>query len=508
MNCVGHQSPGLWRAPEDRSAQLQRPRLLDRAGPLLGARPLRRHLPRRRARRLRRLRRLARRGRCAPARRCRSTTRCCWCRRWRPSPSTSASASPPTRPSSTRTRSPAACRRSTTSPTAASAGTSSPATSTARARNMGATTSSPHDAALRPSPTSTSRSPTSCGRARWEDDAVVRRPRTRACSPTRQGPPHRATTARYFRVPGHPPLRAVAAAHARALPGRRLEPRPRLSPPARRGDLRRRADQGVPARATVADIRERALARRPRPATIADLHLLDGHHRRRRRGRARRKHADDTCRYVDAEGSPGAVSGWMGATSPASTSTSPLGDITTNATSMSAVQAADDGRLDAARLRPSAAAIGGLGAARASAPAREVADELQALGRGDRRRRLQPHLRRHARHFADVVEHVVPELQRARRLQDGVRARDAARQAARSRFPTPDPRTQRGPDPQRLTRTSTTCPARARVGAGLDRKDDAPPAAGTYPSGALTPPERGWRFDPSPGSRTRAQHGP
>ena len=61
MNCVGHQSQGLWRHPRDRSSGVHVDRALGRAGPDAGARLLRRAVPGRRPRRLRRVRRRRRR---------------------------------------------------------------------------------------------------------------------------------------------------------------------------------------------------------------------------------------------------------------------------------------------------------------------------------------------------------------------------------------------------------------------------------------------------------------
>ena len=55
MNCVAHQSPGLWTHPRDRTAEYNRlPYWIDLAK-TLAARPVRRPVSRRRARRLRRL---------------------------------------------------------------------------------------------------------------------------------------------------------------------------------------------------------------------------------------------------------------------------------------------------------------------------------------------------------------------------------------------------------------------------------------------------------------------
>ena len=57
MNCVAHQSPGLWRHPRDRSRNYKRLGYWIDLAHIVGARPVRRPVPRRRARRLRRVRR-------------------------------------------------------------------------------------------------------------------------------------------------------------------------------------------------------------------------------------------------------------------------------------------------------------------------------------------------------------------------------------------------------------------------------------------------------------------
>ena len=67
MNCVGHQSPGLWRHPRDRSRDYTDLDYWTDLAQHAGARAVRRRVPRRRARRLRRVRRRRRTRRCAQA---------------------------------------------------------------------------------------------------------------------------------------------------------------------------------------------------------------------------------------------------------------------------------------------------------------------------------------------------------------------------------------------------------------------------------------------------------
>ena len=112
MNCVAHQSPGLWRHPDqagrykDLGYWTDLAKVLEKGNfdglfiaDVLGTYDVYGG---------------TNEARSPPARRSRSTTRCCSSRRWPRSPRTSASASPPARPTSTRTRSPAGCPRSTT----------------------------------------------------------------------------------------------------------------------------------------------------------------------------------------------------------------------------------------------------------------------------------------------------------------------------------------------------------------------------------------------------------
>ena len=78
-------------------------------------------------------------------------------------------------------------------------------------------------------PRNTWRWSTSSGKASWEDDAVLRDKAARRLSPI---PPKCARPSRRQVLPDrrHPSLRAVAAAHAGALSGRRLGPRAATSP--------------------------------------------------------------------------------------------------------------------------------------------------------------------------------------------------------------------------------------------------------------------------------------
>ena len=200
MNCVAHQSSGMWRHPDDRSGDYKDLELLDRPGPAARARHLRR----------------------------RSSSPTC------SAPTTSTAA--PTRPRSAtaprcpvndpmllvsamaaghraprlrrhrrhRLRAPVPVRpphvaRSTTSPRAASAGTSSPATCPPPPATWATTTSSSTTSATT-TPTSTSRCSTSCGRARGRTtrSSATASP---ASSPTRPRCTRSATTARTSRCP-------------------------------------------------------------------------------------------------------------------------------------------------------------------------------------------------------------------------------------------------------------------------------------------------------------------
>ena len=67
----------------------------------------------------------------------------------------------------------------------------------------------------------------------WEDDAVLRDRGRGIFARAGEGPSHRPSRRELPRR-RDPPVRAVAAAHARAVSGRRLRPRPRIRRPPRR----------------------------------------------------------------------------------------------------------------------------------------------------------------------------------------------------------------------------------------------------------------------------------
>ena len=119
----------------------------------------------------------------------------------------------------------------------------------------------------------------------WEDDAVRRRPGRQASTPTRPRSTRSTTSASTTDVVGPAPVRALAAAHPAAVPGRLVRAAAASSPPAtprRSSSARRRARTG--AAAQIADIRARAVRQRP-PA--AGHPVLPGPdlHRRQHRGR-------------------------------------------------------------------------------------------------------------------------------------------------------------------------------------------------------------------------------
>ena len=435
MNCVAHQSPGHVAAPDDQSWRYKDLTLLDRARQAARARRVRRHLHRRRARHLRRLRR-QRRGR-DPARRAGAGQRPAAAgpgdgrghraprlRRHRrdrlrapvPVRAPHVDARPPhqgPRRLEHRHRLPARA------PPATWATTTSSSTTTATT-----------------SPTSTSRCSTSCGRAPGRT--------TPSCATARRGvftDPAKVHdighTGKHFTRAGHPPLRAVAAAHAGDLPGRRVAARHRASP---RRTPRRSSSPRPPRRScasTVANIRD-ALEAAGRDRYSAKIYtLLDDHHRRDRREGAAPS-TTSTCRYASDEGALVFMSGWMGID---------LSQLRPRRAGRQRRRATPSSRRSRTSSRPTTTAASGpcatspsgarsAASARASsAPASEVADQLQEWVDGDRRRRLQPRLRDHAGHLRGRRRARRPGAARARRLPVGLRAGHAAQQAARPRRP-------------------------------------------------------------------------
>ena len=224
------------------------------------------------------------------------------------------------------------------------------------------------------------------------------RPRVAACSPTRARST-RSTTRAVLHGARHPSLRAVAAAHAGDLPGRRVHRAAAVRRRARRGDLRRRPDQGE-LKATVARHPRRARGGRPRPddAKIYTLLtvIID-----ETDAKAQAKHDEylDATRPTRARSSLG--SGWMGI------DLSPVRPRRADRQREDATRCSrpsrpsrrpndEGGEWTGARHRPPGCGIGGLGpviVGSGAAGRRRAA----GVGRGDRRRRLQPRLRHHAR---------------------------------------------------------------------------------------------------------------
>ena len=112
----------------------------------------------------------------------------------------------------------------------------------------------------------------------WEDDAVLPRPRAPHLHRSREGasdPPRGPL----FQGPRHPPLRALAATHAGALSGGRFVARAQLRRRACRMRLHRDAVEGRSQEVRRRDPRKRR-SRRPRSAERPHLQSADGDRRR------------------------------------------------------------------------------------------------------------------------------------------------------------------------------------------------------------------------------------
>ena len=127
---------------------------------------------------------------------------------------------------------------------------------------------------------------------------------------------------------------------------------------------------------------------------------------------AHAKHAD-YLQYADVEGALALVSGWMGEDLSTHDLDTPLGEITSNAIHTYAAAYSglrDDGRPWTVRDLGRMAAIGGLGLLSVGSGT-EVADELQALVEETDVDGFNLTYVVTPGSFADVIEHVVPELQ-------------------------------------------------------------------------------------------------
>ena len=279
MNCVGHQSPGLW-APSARSILANtRISTTGGSGQDAGARHFRRHLHRRRDRLLRRLQGQQLPRASSRRRRCRSTIRCSSSRRspWRPSTSASAITA------STSFEHPYTFARRLSTADHLTKGRVGWNIVTSYlesgANNIGQGGLRRHDnrydvadeylevlyKLLEGS---------------WEEGAVVRDREQRHLHRSRQGPRDRPQ-GQILQGARLSSLRAVAAAHAGALPGRRVGPG-KTSPPSTpnaSSSPRRPRRCSRPTSPTCA-------ARRPRPAAIRARSLIYNlDHRDRRRDR-------------------------------------------------------------------------------------------------------------------------------------------------------------------------------------------------------------------------------
>ena len=267
MNCVSHITHGLW-VPDDTrqldynelDSWIELAQLLEHGG-------FDAHLPRRRRRRLRRLPRRPGRPRSPRACRSRSTTRSLLIPAMARAPSTSASPSPARCSGAPVHLRPPALDARPPDQGPGRAGTSSPPTCRTR-RATSASAACPPTTSATSAPTSTSTCSTSCGRARWEDDAVVADRergvyadpskvhdidhvgRASTASPARtSSEPSPQRTPVLFQAGSSTAGREFAARHAEASSSSRSHARP-----ARRADRRRARPRGAPSAAQPEDI--------------------------------------------------------------------------------------------------------------------------------------------------------------------------------------------------------------------------------------------------------------
>ena len=251
----------------------------------------------------------------------------------------------------------------------------------------------------------------------WDDDAVgTEHGRAMYADPSKVHPiGHEGS---YFRVPGihlcepspqRTPVLYQAGASNRGRTVRGRE---------RRGRVRRGARTRDELRETVADIRARTVAAGRDPY---DIKILNGHVviTGATEEAARARH-DDFRRYIDPEGALALWSGWLGYDLGKFDLDDPV-KLMENQYMQSAVEMFASGDMtlrdfvDARALTPEGPATIGSPDAGRGRPAE--------LGRGDRRRRLQPRERDHAGHLRRLHRARRARAAAARRVQDRVRRR-------------------------------------------------------------------------------------
>ena len=329
------------------------------------------------------------------------------------------------------------------------------------------------------SPTSTSRSSTSSGRARWEDDAVVRdRERGVFTDPGkvhRDRPRRRATSGSpgiHLSEPS--PQRTPVLYQAGAV-----RPRADLRRRARRGGLHGRADRPRSCAANVADLRGARRRRRPRRRPTSRSSSATRWSSPPSEAEAEEKHADYRS-LIDPEGTLALWSGWLGFDLSPYELDEPLGTCRTRRcsrptrTSATAEWTVRD-LVEGLRLGADGpTAVGCAGAGRR--PDR-------GLDRRDRRRRAQPQLRRHARHLRRLRRARRPRAAAPRPLPHLLRRGHPAREVLRPRLAAARDPPGGVPPPEPARR------AGSRRGRGLKARQNERPTdpAGGHPEDLLEP---------------------
>ncbi len=145
----------------------------------------------------------------------------------------------------------------------------------------------------------------------WEDGAVLRDRERRHLHRSGQGPPRSAIQGQLLHGSRHSPQRALAAAHAGALPGRRVQPRQGTSPAQHAECMFVAApSQGGAEEAMSRNIREACRAARARSARDPRLQPADRDRRRDRRRSA--GEVRGVSRYAAIDGALALMSGWTG----------------------------------------------------------------------------------------------------------------------------------------------------------------------------------------------------
>ena len=212
-------------------------------------------------------------------------------------------------------------------------------------------------------------------------------------------------------------MRAVAAAHAGAVPGRRVEPRPRFRRAAHAECVFINGPSAKVVAPQVADLRRRAAAHGRDPGDLLIFTLctvITG----RSEAEARAKH-EEYRRYADPEAALALFSGWTGVDFSRFRPDEELRYIETEAmrSALASFTSDDPDRVWTVRELAEHVAIGGRGPLFVGSP-EQIADTLIEWVRETDVDGFNLAYAVTPESFEDFVDLVVPELTAARRLQD------------------------------------------------------------------------------------------